>query len=57
MSNRIVPTSDCTIHWTATAEGGSFAASAVTVVPFMPVGAQPTKTTFAPAAAYGRATP
>jgi hypothetical protein len=49
MSDRIVPTSDRTVHWTATVESGSFAASAVTVVPFMPV--------VAPAAAYGRPTP
>lgn len=44
MSNRIVPTSDRTIHWTATVEGGSFVASGVTVVADMPVDVQPTKT-------------
>jgi hypothetical protein len=57
MSNRIVPTSDRTLHWTATGEGGSFAAPGVMVVAFMPVDAQPTKTILAPAAAYGGPTP
>jgi len=57
MSNRIVPTSDRAIHWTATVEGGSFAARGVTMIAFMPVDAQPTKTTLAPAAAYGQPTP
>lgn len=57
MSNRIVPASDRTIHWTATVEVGSFAANRATVVALMPVDAQPTKTIRAPAAAHGVRTP
>ena len=57
MSHRIVPTSDRAIHWMATVKGGPFVASGVTVVAVMPVDAQPTKTTHAPATAHGVPTP
>ena len=57
MSHRIVPTSDRSIHWTATVEGGSFAARGVTMIALMPVDAQPTTASLASAAAYGQPTP
>jgi hypothetical protein len=57
MSHRIVPTSDRTIHWTATVKGGWFAARGVAMIAFMPVDALPTTATLAPAAAYGQPTP